>query len=70
MPCYDSRNDPAEIMKESKQRLDLATRVACEMSKIIKEAGLGNKLSSEAYDWTVEHEKMDAERVRYEQNFY
>lgn len=58
MPCYDDRRDEDEA--EMKLRLDLATRVACELAKFIK--GEVSQLSQESSDWISEHESMDHER--------
>ena len=61
MPCYDSRDD--DDRRLTKERLDLATRVACELSKHLRRLESGEKyfyLSREAKDWIKKHERMDA----------
>lgn len=60
MPCYDSRDDIEH--NSSNERLDLATRVACEMAKLIKRSQLEHSLSREAQVWISDHEATDAVR--------
>ncbi len=62
MPCYDSRNDPGPI----RDRLNIATRVACELAKALVTAQnlafWEAPLSRETKEWIKEHDKLDEER--------
>ena len=58
MPCFDSRVD--DDTREARKRLDKATRVACELSKLLRPGAI---LSREAAVWITEHEKMDRARL-------
>jgi len=64
MPCYDSRDD--DDRKLTKERLDLATRVACELSKHLQKLESGEKhfyLSQETKNWIKEHKRVDKCRM-------
>lgn len=64
MPCYDSRDD--DDRKLTKERLNVAARVACELAKHLAAAeDLAlwlAPLSKEARDWIKEHNRLDEER--------
>lgn len=68
MPCVDGREDYDRMKREQaqrtmKDRLDTATRVACEMSKCLSEMSI-RKLSGEAQSWIAAHRRDDALRER------
>lgn len=69
MPCYDDRSsyssmrDDTEFTDELQERLDLATRVACELNNnLVRSAN--TKLSKETEVWIAEHEAFDKKRKK------
>lgn len=69
MPCYDGRENTAaadlsERNRKLQRRLDLATRVACELARHYK--GQIRSLSVEATNWIKDHEAEDARRAAVE----
>ena len=58
MPCYDPRSDEDDV--EMQRRLDLATRVACELGKIVRRYKVA--ISREAVKWLEEHDRLDQQR--------
>ena len=76
MPCMDGGPSYAEIAREAnadaaklskacaelKQRLDRATRVACELGRNLPK-GKRTLLSDEAIDWLEEHKEADEKRM-------
>lgn len=63
MPCYDP--SCYEVDPYLQSRLDRATRVACELVKIIRAhwtKGTVIPVSNEALEWIKEHDRIDKER--------
>jgi small-conductance mechanosensitive channel len=58
MPCRDDYSDQLDLIN-LRERLDRATRVACELSKLL---GSTDNLSQEAISWIAEHYQMDKDR--------
>jgi hypothetical protein len=56
MPCYDSRVE--DERNEIIDRLNKATRIACELSYLLSESAV-EKLSDEAVDWIIQHRVKD-----------
>lgn len=68
MPCYDPRSDANHRI--TKQRLDLATRLLCELCTAM-ERGKHIKFcyeqlhpATELAKWWEKHKKLDAEREK------
>lgn len=63
MPCYDGRE--ADDRAEAHRKVELLTRVACEMAKLLAEDVPSSipHLSQEAQDWIAEHRKLDAKHA-------
>lgn len=59
MPCFDEQG--AEDRRLCKERLDRATRVACELWKIVRKQKYVN-VSEETMQWILEHEEWDKRR--------
>jgi hypothetical protein len=75
MPCIDDEDVPSnqgEInaltrdLDEQKKRLDFATRVACNLEKLLTEAQF-QELDSETQRWIVKHRKEDVKRRQREE---
>lgn len=62
MPCYDDRNE--NELKIVKERLDLATRVACKVLRSLESRGIFFATDKEIEDWWAEHKGIDAKRER------
>lgn len=60
MPCYDSRTHTEPI--ELQAALDLATRVACTLSRLIHGERVDIGAVLEASDWIDAHGQADAKR--------
>lgn len=70
MPCYDSRNSPeyaASQDQEYRERLDAATRAACDLRTILRRGGKELDLTRETQQWIAEHDVWDARRIAQEQ---
>lgn len=65
MPCYDSRVDDDHRL--TSQRLDRATRVACEAFRSMTPEAIRDKLSQEAQRWWYNHQEMDRKRLAAEE---
>lgn len=70
MPCVDGREDYDRMKRDQaqrtmKERLDAATRAACEMSKCLSEMSI-RKLSGETQMWIQAHRRDDITRERAE----
>ena len=70
MPCYDSRDDDKD-WGEILERLDRATRVACELARYIREV-VGQPLASSTISrdsrrWVQEHDVADRRRLAAEE---
>lgn len=50
------------LLYEQKALTDSATQAACEMSKIIRDNGLWQKLTTPTKTWIVQHDRADAHR--------
>ena len=57
MPCYD--NQSHQDNTDNKKRLDEATRVACELGKLIEGTELEDKLSPQSEGWLKAHYFLD-----------
>ena len=64
MPCHD--NYPEQGRAEERERLDKATRIACEAIGLLEAHDLENNLSFEALDWWQDHLEKDKERKKEE----
>ena len=63
MPCHDSREgDNSELL----ERLDAATKAACEMASVLRETPLVTLLSPQTRLWIKEHRRADDERLAVE----
>jgi hypothetical protein len=65
MPCYDGREETE--LRVLQERLDLATRVACELWRALNaecQREPHPPLSVETLAWAREHEAMDRDRAR------
>lgn len=60
MPCHDNRGDYE--LAYLRDRLDLATRVACTAMKIVNELPFTNAEMIEAGNWWLRHQDDDAKR--------
>lgn len=65
MPCVDG--GPFSAYEEQQQKLNLATRVACNLVKLIRQRFSTAKLlrytDNETVNWIKEHDRADAERA-------
>jgi hypothetical protein len=70
MPCRDDGypvgQDPTELnlrsqLRQQKKRLDLATRAACAIEKLLTEAQI-RELDKETFAWILEHRERDRKR--------
>jgi hypothetical protein len=79
MGCYDSRDATSnmqrqEAAKETKKRLDVATRLLCRTLRMIEDGSdydwpsgsIDIDLDDETAEWWDEHKELDAERLRIE----
>jgi hypothetical protein len=66
MPC-DGGDYSSMEYERMRDRLDKATRVACEMEKMLTHAQR-KKLSPEAQDWIIKHREADERRLRNEEH--
>lgn len=65
MPCRSDYDDcwyAGEYVPDIIKNLDLVTRVACEMGKLLKQHTLIADLPDEARFWITDHFKKDEER--------
>ncbi len=65
MPCYDDRDhDNSQII----ERLNLATRVACDLSNTIRRLSKNwdTMLAGETVNWIQQHDAQDAKRIKQE----
>ena len=60
MPCYDPRDD--EDRKETKRRLNVATRLLCEAWGLLLRNGNASDASPELAAWGIEHAALDRSR--------
>lgn len=66
MPCSDETRELRS--KEAKERLDRATRAACDLVKAIHELLDKHNITDqvpvtfETYEWIKEHQRLDDER--------
>jgi hypothetical protein len=73
MPCYatgSAEGDAALDAREARQELTRVTRIACELAEAIRGSGQAfwfDRLSKETQMWIREHDKIDKQRRR-EQN--
>jgi hypothetical protein len=66
MPCSDSRNDYLEEYQGERRRADTATRVACELARIIRSGGKFSACSRDTLDWIHRHDEDDLRRLKQE----
>lgn len=68
MPCYDSRNDRENVQRETRaesaDKINLLTRVACDLSRAMRGAAKLSDLNPETLAWMAAHEKWDKQRKR------
>lgn len=65
MPCHTC-NGPLGSAYDYRAELDEATRVACNMRKILKRHGLEGELDKEARCWVESHDRIDAQHEKEE----
>jgi hypothetical protein len=68
MPCqdYGRNNDLGDRISDLKERLDKATRAACEMVKFVSADSFQN-LSKETQSWVYNHKLEDVHRLKDEE---
>jgi hypothetical protein len=57
-PCHDSRDE--EDRRAMKGRLDLATRLLCDLCKSIDGTGMMKQTDPELQEWWADHQRHDA----------
>jgi len=70
MPCAVTKGEEEYYERASNEKLygvselnsRITERVACELSKLVEEAGLEGKLSKVAAKWIEVHKEKDAKR--------
>jgi hypothetical protein len=67
MPCYDSRSRCESPDKELAERLNRATRAACDLRTILRRGGKESDLAGSTRSWIAEHDKWDRERIAQEE---
>jgi hypothetical protein len=61
MPCYDGRENRDD--EERKERLDAATRAACDAAAVLARGGSWGDLRADTLEWMTAHAKLDASRI-------
>lgn len=66
MPCYDSRNDPDNVRRETRaesaNKINLLTRVACDLAAVLQRRGPEEDLQPAPCQWIAEHAAWDKGR--------
>jgi hypothetical protein len=66
MPCYSGPYPTGDCDFED-ERLDRATRVACELSHILRGDKQMSEISKDTKEWIQEHDALDARRIAAEE---
>lgn len=66
MPCYDERNSADYAREgakaESREKIDILTRVACDLSNVLRARGTPADLHPVTQAWIKAHDEWDARR--------
>ena len=71
MPCSDVHDSCPSAEAEAnlhycKKKLNLVTRVACDLRTILRRSGKESDLTEESKSWIAEHDEWDRKRVEQE----
>lgn len=68
MPCSDGRDYRNDDIRDLRERLDQATRAACELWAVLYRGGPAGDLTTDTLNWVTEHERQDQQRIQQEQH--